>query len=314
MIRLFTPDDYDSFVAISNAVYPDYPTSVEDEREGDAGSATTKDRKRWVIEDESGSVVGMGEYQPKESDLARYNLELYVHPEQQGKGYGKRLFEHLFSQIVSLQADPLHVDEVKEDLRGLRFLAERGFQEVMRFWEARLDVTTFDPAPYEAVRKRMEAQDIRIRTLQDLEGDPERNARLYDLVCDVSADVPNVDAYKPPSFEEFCAGLPAASAPESGMYFVAVQKERYIGLHIVTPRGGTDHLRTAMIGVRRAQRRQGVALALKLEGIAYAGAHAHPVMRTMNETGNEGIIALNTRLGFVKQPAWIQMVYRFDAG
>jgi hypothetical protein len=31
-------------------------------------------------------------------------------------------------------------------------------------------------------------------------------------------------------------------------------------------------------------------------------------MRTMNATGNEAIVALNDRLGFLRRPAWSRMV------
>lgn len=55
----------------------------------------------------------------------------------------------------------------------------------------------------------------------------------------------------------------------------------------------------------RAYRRQGVALALKLRGIAYAKQHAYTTLRTSVDATNTASLALNERLGFVKQPAWI---------
>ena len=307
MIRPFASDDYVAFAAIQNAIYPQHPTTAEEECEGDAAPPTDRHRARWVIEDMAGSVVGIVEYRQREPAASKYEFELFVHPIRQGEGFGKRLYAYMLDRLHGLQATTLFVDEVKEDLRGVRFLAERGFAEVLRFWESRLDVATFDPTPFAPTLESLRQQDVVITTLRELESEPARNQRLYDLVCEVSADVPSADAYTPPTYEEFCRDLPSPEADQPDRYFVAVHQNHYIGLHIMVPRGGTNHLRIVMTGVRRAYRRQGVALALKLQGIEYARAHAHPILRTMNATGNEAILALNDRLGFAWQPAWIQM-------
>jgi mycothiol synthase len=307
MIRPFASDDYVAFANIQNAIYPQHPTTAEGEREGDAEGAADRHRARWVIEGAAGDVVGVVEYRQREPASADYEFELFVHPACQGEGYGKRLYAHTLDRLAELQAQNLFADEVKEDLRGLRFLTERKFMELMRFWESRLDVTTFDATPYAPLLSGLQQQGIVIKTLRELQDEPEHDQRLYDLVCEASADVPRADAYIPPTYEEFCRDLPAANTNQSDMYFIALREDRYLGLHIMVPRDGTDHLRIAMTGVRRAYRRQGIALALKLHGIAYAAAHGHPVLRTMNATGNAAILALNDRLGFVWQPAWIQM-------
>lgn len=307
MIRPFAANDYDAFAAIQNAIYPQHPTTADDERAGDADTPADRHRARWVIEDAADGVVGVVEYRQREPTSSEYKLELFVHPSHQGRGHGKRLYAHVIDRLRELQATTLLADEVKEDLRGVRFLAERGFEEVMRFWQSHLDVAAFDPTPFTLPLERLSQQGIDIRTLREMQTEPERDRRLYNLVCEVSADVPSADAYTPPTYEAFCRDLPAPETDESNMYFVAVQQERYVGLHIMVPRSGTDHLRVAMTGIRRTYRRQGIALALKLRGIAYARAHAHPVLRTMNATGNGSILALNNKLGFVWQPAWIQM-------
>ncbi len=307
MIRPFASDDYVAFAAIQNAIYPQHPTSAEEELEGDADTPADRHRARWVSEDAAGSVVGILEYRQREPASCDYEFELFVHPARQGEGYGRRLYAHMMDRLAELNALTLFADEVKEDLRGLRFLIDRGFEEMMRFWQSHLDVATFDPTPFVPGLESLRQQGIVIRSLRELQGEPEFGRRLYDLACEASADVPQADAFTPSTYDEFCRDLPDPETDQSNRYFVAIHQGQYIGLHIMVPRGGTDHLRIAMTGVRRVYRRQGVALALKLRGIEYAKAHGHPVLRTMNATGNEAILALNDRLGFVWQPAWIQM-------
>ncbi len=51
---------------------------------------------------------------------------------------------------------------------------------------------------------------------------------------------------------------------------------------------------------------------LKLKAIRYAADHGVRVLKTWNETGNEGMLKINTQLGFVRQPAWIE--YAKDLG
>jgi GNAT superfamily N-acetyltransferase len=296
-------------VDISNAVFPDHPTTVEDERESESERLTRPNYARLVIEGEAGIVVGWAQYQPQNQDKLRYNLEIYIHPSRQGEGFGKQLYSHLLMQISALGATHLDIPDVKEDLRGLRFLQERGCIEVMRFWQAHLNVNTFDPARFRAEEDAVRAKGIIIRTLRELQEDAGWDQRLYSLGCAVSADVPQTERYVPPTFEDFLRELPTDTGADR--YFVAVQDDVYIGLHLLVPRSGTDHLRIVMTGVRAEYRRQGIALALKLRGVAYARTNGHPILRTMNETNNLPIITLNDQLGFVRQPAWIQMVYTF---
>ena len=55
----------------------------------------------------------------------------------------------------------------------------------------------------------------------------------------------------------------------------------------------------------RAYRRRGVALALKLRGVAYARAHGYTRVNTGMASNNAAVVALNTRLGFVPQRAYV---------
>ena len=73
-------------------------------------------------------------------------------------------------------------------------------------------------------------------------------------------------------------------------------------------------MHTGLTGVRRRYRRRGVALALKLRGIHYARARGYSFVRVDNDSANVPMLALNERLGFVREPAWVLLAKTFTGG
>ena len=60
-----------------------------------------------------------------------------------------------------------------------------------------------------------------------------------------------------------------------------------------------------MIGVRPADRCPGIAKALKRVELAWAAKHGYRRLVTYTQEGNEAMRAINSRLGYVGEPAWI---------
>jgi GNAT superfamily N-acetyltransferase len=88
-------------------------------------------------------------------------------------------------------------------------------------------------------------------------------------------------------------------------YFVAVDGDEYAGTSALWSSPGSNQLYTGLTGVRRAHRRKGIALALKLRGIDYAKTHGVATIKTWNESNNRAMLSINERLGYVRQPAWV---------
>jgi RimJ/RimL family protein N-acetyltransferase len=158
------------------------------------------------------------------------------------------------------------------------------------------------------VEERVRAQGIAIRTLRELEAEPDYRRRIYELDMELEADVPQPEAFTRPSFEEYSAHFfeNPNLLPEG--VFVAVDAGEFVGTTSLWAMQASSDLNIGLTAVKRHYRRRGIALALKLRGIAYARDRGCPVVRTWNESNNRPILAINERLGFQKLPAWITFV------
>jgi GNAT superfamily N-acetyltransferase len=306
-IRTFTPGDYEKIVEIGNRIFPEYLDTVEEVRHRDECRDPKCRFKRFVAE-HRGDIVGFAHYDQSAAMYhpRKFEIGVYVDPDHQGCGIGSALYDHLLRELEPFEPTVLRSFAREDYKRSVRFLERRGFREIMRSWESRLDVQSFDFTPYEGAIERVEAQGIRLIPISELEWDPERDRKLYELDREILKDVPFPDRYTPVSFEHFVERTLKSPDLLPEAYFVAVDGERYVGSSALwRALAEPEELYTGLTGVIREYRRRGIALALKLKGIAYAKAHGFRVIKTWNDTTNRAMLALNERLGFVRQPAWI---------
>ncbi len=324
VIRAFDENserDYESLVAIGNAIEPDSPRTASEVRDGDKRRDPRVKHRRFLAE-WNGAVVGDGGFgqSPWNYHPRKFGMGVAVRPDHQGKGIGAALYDVILEAVRA--HDPLRVTTgTRADRdRALRFLGDRGFVEEMREWESRLDVPVFDFAPYEAerVEQRVEQAGIRLTTMGELAADPDRDRKIHALENQLGADVPSTDPHTDVTMEQWRKMLLESPNFLADGYQVAVHEAtgEYVGLSMLFKRQADKDLDTGLTGVSRDWRRKGIALALKLRAIRFAKEYGAPRIRTENEINNRGMLAINERLGFVKQPAWIVFVKRIaeDAG
>lgn len=302
-IRPFTDADYPAIAAVYSAVYPNEPITADAWRFTDEHRYRDRVRARWVGE-RYGHIVAVGQYDQYSDmyDPHQYRLVIMVHPDSRGQGIGGALYEQASTALLLRHPRAATTKWVPEDdAASIHFLQTRDFHEYWRMWESHLDVRSFEPTPFAQLEPALRGQGIAIRTFANLESDPERNHKLYELDRAASKDIPSPQPITVLSYDQFVEATfeDPNFVPEA--FFIATHNDAYIGMSYAT--GGEDGLDIVTTVVHPSVRRRGIATALKLRGILFAKEHGYQVIRTWNDPVNTGILAINDHLGCVRQPA-----------
>jgi mycothiol synthase len=261
--------------------------------------------RRWVAI-EKDQVVGMG-YHNQSNWFAhpqKFTLWIGVRPEHQRRGIGSALHETIMHGLEPFDPIALRVMAIEERPQSVQFLEKRGFREIIRDIPSELDVQAFDLTRFTGLEDRFRGNGIEIKTLPELENDPERNRKLYELDWEMSMSVPGdlaagIGRRGLEKYVEYAITGPSA-IPEG--FFVAVKGDEFIGLsHVLSYEKGVS-LYQGLTGVKPEYRHQGIGLALKIRGIAYAQATGHTLIMAENDAKNRPMLAMNERLGYVRKP------------
>ena len=307
-IRLFTDGDYAPVVALSNRVYPEYPETEGEWRYRDAHREAKIRHARWVAEGD-GMVLGCASHDQWESTYhpQRFSVDVLVDPAYRRRGIGTRLYDVVVDALRVFDPIGLRAGTREDMTDGVRFVERRGFEECMRSWESRLDLAAFDPQAFEAEVARGLSGGLRVATLADLANDQDRERKLFALVDTVARDVPSPDEHTRPDFDAWCDRLFGNPNLIPELYTVAVDGNRYVALtNMWASQADPREVYTGLTGTLPEYRRRGLATAIKVATLATAKELGYRVTKTWNATINEGMLAINARLGFVRQPAWIE--------
>jgi GNAT superfamily N-acetyltransferase len=303
-------EEYAALVNIHNSLniaWPEAPRSPQAWAEADRNRNPQSIYQRWVaLEDEC--VVGFASYSHPvwDSNPQRFSITVEVHPTYQNRGIGSALYDQVMEGLCPHQPRILRADAFTNLPQGYRFLQLHGFYEAFRETPVHLEIASFDPSPYAELEPKLNAQGITIKTVRELECDPNRDQKIYDLYWEVAQDVPHEETEENPSFEDWLIwGLNPASTLVDA-YFIATHGDRYIGLRELYKHTDSTALLGSLLGVRREYRGQGIGLAMQLRGIAYAREHGYTQLKTCTAVQNAPMQALFNKLGYVRGPEWQQ--------
>lgn len=310
VLREFAPADYAGYIALSNRCYPDYPWSMEEARHRDDTWDHAKYFIRRIVAEVDGRIAGSGELSHARWNFRpdKYWINVKVDPDHRRSGQGSVLYDALERTARERGATAL-LTSVKESLaEGVRFAERRGFVEVKRDWESRLDLAAFDFGAFAGAPQRVAEQGIAITTLAaEIARDSGTLRRAYELDTDCSRDVPSVDPFTPLPFEEWKAQLIDTPGALPEAWFIAVGPDgRYLGVsNMFKSLEDPSFIWQGLTGVRREARGRGIAIALKLETVRYAKEAGLGHIKTWNDVHNRPMLRVNEALGFAKQPVWI---------
>lgn len=310
-IRPFSQDNYAALVNIHNSlniVWPEEPRSPRAWAEADRNRSPKYKHQRWIAF-EDGCAAGFASYgqPPGDYHSQRFYINVEVHPAYQNRGIGSALYEQVMEGLHPHHPRVLRANAFTNLPQGFTFLQHRGFFEAFRETPVHLDIASFDPTPYTDLEPKLNVQGIYIKTVHELEADPCRDRRIYDLYWDVAEDVPHEETeVEKPTFEDWLSwGLDQATTLADA-YFIAIHADRYIGLRELYKHTDNNALLGSLLGVRREYRNRGIGMAMQLRGIKYAKEHGYSQLKTCTAVQNTPMQALFNKLGYVRDPEWQQ--------
>jgi GNAT superfamily N-acetyltransferase len=310
-IRTFTPKDYPAIVEIhhsQNIIWPERPRTAEAWAAAESKRNPKCKHQRWVaVVDER--VVGFGAYNQYSGEYhpQRFQIDVEVLPEYQRGGIGTALYDRVMDALQAFDPRVLRADAFTHLPQGFTFLQKRGFYEAFRETPVHLEVNSFDPVPYAQLEPKLNSQGIYIKTVLELETDPDRDRKIFELYCAVDADVPHEEIQiEQPTFDEWLAwGLYDPSVLQDA-YLIAVHGDDYVGLREIARYQEDEMLLGSLLGVRRDFRKRGIALAMQLRNIAYAREHGYRLLKDCTAVQNAPMQAMFNQLGFARDPEWQQ--------
>ncbi len=265
-----------------------------------------------IVEHPAAGVIGYAWYHqiPWSFHHEKYQLRLAVHPTWQRRRIGRGLMDRTLNLLVGRGARRIYARAREDWARSLAFAQQYGFTEHARSFESRLQVAQCDLSRFTAYAERAARHGVVVTTLDaELRRQPDRLSAIYQLHCSLDVDAPRDDPAlpTPPSWDTFLATTVRGPLVLPDAYFLAKIGEMYVGESMLK-RGTADPgwLHQDLTGVITAFRGLGLATAMKLRTVEYAQHHGYREIQTTNSSRNAPMLAINAKLGFVRQPAWVE--------
>jgi len=303
-----TSAHYPGIAELINSLYPEQKVSAADIADGDRQLDPKLKFRRWVAVEKE-QVIGAATYRQSVwfAHPQKFIIAVSVLPERQGGGLGSRLYDTVMEALQPFDPIALRANASGDRPQSIRFMEKRGFREVIRDVRLELNVQAFDLSRFTVLEDHFLENGIEIKTLPELETDPERNQKLYDLDWELSMSVPGdlaagIGRRGLEKYIEYAISGPSV-VPEG--FFIAVRGDEYIGLsHLLVTEAGVS-LYQGLTGVKPQYRHQGIGLAMKIRAIAYAQSHGYASIRTENDAKNIPMLSMNENLGYIRKSEWV---------
>jgi GNAT superfamily N-acetyltransferase len=312
--RGFRESDYEGVARLHTLAYPESPTTAGEVRDWVRERTGPGLVSEWVIAEDqrTGAIVGCVWYHQVIWSFSpyKYRLRGYVHPDHERRGIGRQLLEAALESLRARGGQRVLAIAREDQARSVAFLQRAGFTERVRDFESRLAVAACDLARFADSGKTVGQSGVELTTLADeLARDANCLRAVYQAhyALEFGAPREDPDPPTPRPFAQFVAVeiehptvLPAA-------YFLAKRGDVIVGESAVKRSAAeAGVLHQELTAVLPEYRGRGVATALKVLTIQYAQEQGFREIRTLNSSHNAPMLAINAKLGFIRQPAWIQ--------
>ena len=239
----------------------------------------------YLLAEVDGKVVGSGV--ATRSDLAgQGSLAPRVLPESRRRGVGTALLRELAAHVERIGF--ARAGSLVDDPGSLLFAERFGFGEVEQ-------VRTIGNEPRPEVPDGVEIVSVAER--------PELFGRTYELAVE--------------AFQDFAVDMPLEVSRETWERewltwpegsFVALAGDEVVGCAgLLRDNDHPERAENSLTAVRRDWRRRGLASVLKRTTVAWASENGLREIYTWTQTGNDGMRAVNDRLGYVTRSTCIRV-------
>jgi len=285
-------DGLRTVVAISNAVTPESPTSLEEIRWADA----TYPGGVWLLAFLDGRPVGaglVGRIYMYEATFERFWFGIRVLPAARGRGVGTALWAATSAVARSAGKTGLQTDVSEGQADGVAWLLRRGFVVLERGKQVRLDLRGMAAPAVEPPPGVV---------MTSLAARPDLEAQVHAVAVEAYADIPVADEpVTAGTLEAFLARDVRRDRIPADGFAIALDEAagEVIGwASLLLAPGSTTVAYHDMTAVRRGWRGRGVATALKRATIAWGIEHGLEALETSNDESNLSMRAVNARLGY----------------
>lgn len=304
----FQPADAEAFAAAVTAANPESPVAAADLHRLDAARAPSEHHTRRLAW-EGGEIVGAVETELPRMDSFDGWLQLVIHTLRPDDGLREALWAEALATVTAAGAHTA-VTRVRDGTPDLPFLLSHGWREHDRMWMSTLDLRTLDFLAFADEEARVREAGFQLLSLTDLgPWDEAQQRRYYNLTITLLADVPSARRIEPWPIEvwqrRFGVGI-----EREGLFVAVAPGGEWVGTsqlaQPIPARPGSLH--NGLTGVLPAWRGHGLGLALKLAAARAALRRGYTHSRTGNHTSNRPMLAINGRLGFVREAATVTLV------
>lgn len=306
-IRQAERDDLGTYCLIWNTVWPEMKISLA-EMERDFEHMPAECRATIWLASVEGRAVGFaechrdfGSYHPQ-----KWTTSVAVLDGERGKGVGRKLYEQALTFVQPQDPVSIATIIVESDRESVAFAVRRGFAEIKRDFESRLNLLTVSPALLE----EMDSPEADIRPAVVLDS-PEFRRELHAVFEIVRVDTPRTEPPTPMPFENFNNLViedPDFLLEGSQIALVDGKIAGFTGIF-----GGEEEgeLFQWLTAVKREYRGQGLAKAMKARAARWAIANGYRSIHTDNDTRNAPMLAINKQMGFERRVGTVTMLKRF---
>ena len=260
---------------------------------------------------EDGEVPGFsGIYLASLTRERYYHTYLIVGETWRRHGLGSKLYEDLFSKVVSLGAKTLGARVRDTSEAGLRFAEQRGFSVMKHSIEMQFDLKSWDARHYEPIIGELQEQGFHFTNMAELGDTAEARRKLFTLNNEAAATDPGSNGIPPwASFEEFNRDVCESTWYHPDCQILAIDSKtgEWAAMSAITVFEGADHAYNLFTGTDVRYRGRKLAQAVKSLALKSALNLGVEAVRTSHNSENAAMIAIDTKLGYIRTPGILVM-------